>query len=491
MGFFEPDHSQVRAPVTVGSLLRAMRREAVLVALVVAVFAVLGVLATMVLTPTYKSSSVVEVQRTSANNVNPSSSQLTEAELARSIPVAEAVIAELGLLLEPDELIKKYTATVITDNVLRFDVQAPSSAEAVALADALAEAFLARRAATMQAQVAIVVDTLQTRIGEIDADLAVLDPQIQALSNELGNDINVALSRQIDELTNRRNQLNGERTDLIGRVFEAQLETSVALEASRLIAPGRPPKRPLFPSLKFDVPVAMFLGLVAGFSLVAAREVLSRRVRTRQEVASAAVAPVTIELPWNLEPRYRVVPARQIPRRWSASDRVRTSSELHWLLRAGEGGGGHLAIVGVGARHSAARLTAMFADELATRGDIVVVDAFPDDTELITAAFGSTLPGTVHLRTLGTFVPPVPSQTTARLVFLTPSSRLDWPVLTGTVRSTVMVVGTGKVTAQQIRSSSHELHALGMPVASVALVDPDSHDITSGYPSLPAQPAAL
>lgn len=488
MGFFEPDHSNVRAPVTVGSLLRAARRDWVLVAMVVAVFVALGAALTMVMTPTYRSSSVVEVQRTATNNVNPSSSQLTEAELARSIPVAEAVIAELGLTVKPDDLLEKYTVAVVTDNVLRFDVQSDSSAGAVAFADAVAEAFLERRATTMEAQSEIITATLQARVDQIDAELAVLDPQLQALSDELGNDINVGLSRQIDELSNRRSQLNGERVDLVGRIFEAQLETDVALEGSRLVAPGRPPKRPLFPSLKFDLPVAAFLGVFVGCVLVAAREILGRKVRTRQEVASAAVAPVTIELPWNIEPRWGIIPARPIPRRWSASDRVRTSSELHWLLRSGEGASGHLAIVAVGAPHSAARLAAMFADELATRGDIVIVDAFGDDHDLLVAAFGSTLPSTVHLRTLGTFVPPVPAQATARLVFLTPRSRLDWPVLTGTVRTSVMVVGNGTVTAQEIRSSAHELYALGLPVASVALVGPDRNDISSGYPSIPVAP---
>ena len=69
----------------------------------------------------------------------------TEASLAQSQAVAKSVVQQLKLPQSVSSLQAAYTVTVITDNVLTFNVGAPSSTAAVQRASALTKSYLAYR----------------------------------------------------------------------------------------------------------------------------------------------------------------------------------------------------------------------------------------------------------------------------------------------------------------------------------------------------------
>jgi uncharacterized protein involved in exopolysaccharide biosynthesis len=89
--------------------------------------------------PAYKASTSVLVTQDPA--LNPLDAVQTDVTLAQSRSVAGPVVRELGLTENVTKFIGSYSVVPVTDRVLLITVSAPSSAQAVSRAVALAAAF--------------------------------------------------------------------------------------------------------------------------------------------------------------------------------------------------------------------------------------------------------------------------------------------------------------------------------------------------------------
>ena len=104
---------------------------------------------------------------------NPSSAVLDNQAIAESRSVAELAMRKLGLQESVGSFQKATTATIVTDRVLQITVSAPTSAEAVSRANAVAAAFLQFRASQMEAAQNLLVNSLEQQVAQAQADCGV------------------------------------------------------------------------------------------------------------------------------------------------------------------------------------------------------------------------------------------------------------------------------------------------------------------------------
>jgi capsular polysaccharide biosynthesis protein len=475
-----------KAPVSLRVLFAAWKRGwrvlliGFLAGLVLAAALVVG------LKPTYISQSALLLRRIPSQDVNPLSAQQTEAAVARSEVVSRRVVEKLGLPITPLKLTQRYATQAVTDNVLQFTVRWKDKNEARVIADTLANEYLTYRAEQQQAQTDLITSSVGARAEAVRVQLIEAETQIKDLNSQLGADVDPAQSRQLESLNLQRDSLGNELIILEQRIDEAQLASQVALKSSTVVQEATVPRRPLFPWLPTDLAVGIFLGLVGATSFLLAREVLSAKIRLRQEIATAVGASVIAELPWTLE-RSRLQGGPTTA--WSASDRSRAFAELLWALRSGLGRDGveRLVVASVDSDDTTARLVAMWAAELASRGT-VVVDTFGDGAERINKALRSVqrsagVSGHIDVRTLTSTMLPVTPAVRVHLVVLFGDSRRDWAPLSGHVGSGIVCVAAGATSADALHGTSIDLRALGVDVVGCVLAGPDASDRTSGHPA--------
>jgi Mrp family chromosome partitioning ATPase/capsular polysaccharide biosynthesis protein len=185
----------------------------------------------------------------------------TQARIVASPIMAARVARSLGLPRDPahiEDLTERVQAKAVTDNLLLITANAPSSRAAADLANGYAAGYLAyRREAARKA--------------------------LQAISNELL------------------------------RRAQASKYTS-----GEIIAAAVPPERSSSPNPIRNILIGIVLGVAAGVSLALLREHVDDRVRTRDQAARAAKAPVLAALP-----RPQAPPLAALP--WQ---RTETAAEL-------------------------------------------------------------------------------------------------------------------------------------------------------------------
>jgi Mrp family chromosome partitioning ATPase/capsular polysaccharide biosynthesis protein len=164
----------------------------------------------------------------------------TQARIVASPIMAARVARSLGLSPDPariKELTRRVQAKAVTDNLLLITVSAPSSREAADLANRYAAGYLAYRRETAR-------------------------KALKALPDDQRNAQHAAIS-QVSRYT-----------------------------SGEIIAPAVPPERSSSPDPIRNILIAIVLGGAAGVSFALLREHVDDRVRTRDQAARAAKAPV-------------------------------------------------------------------------------------------------------------------------------------------------------------------------------------------------------
>jgi capsular polysaccharide biosynthesis protein len=236
-------------------VLRRQRRE-VLAAVVLAVFAALVVSfaqpkrytaeTQLIVGPTIPDAALPDAP--TGNDAGPLGLDLpaeTQARIVASPIMAARVARSIGLSPDPariEELTKRVQVKAVTDNLLLITVSAPSSREAADLANRYAEGYLAYRR-----------DTARKALKAL--------PDAQRSAQQ-------AVRSQVSRYT-----------------------------SGAIIAPAIPPERSSSPDPIRNVLIAIVLGGAAGVSLALLREHVDDRVRTRDQAARAAKAPVLAALP--------------------------------------------------------------------------------------------------------------------------------------------------------------------------------------------------
>ncbi|MGN6679636.1 MAG: hypothetical protein ACTHKL_17880 [Streptosporangiaceae bacterium] len=203
--------------------------------------------------------------------------------LAQTTGVAGMAARRLGLQESGATFISTYTVVALTDKVLAITVKAPSPQEAVQRAEALGQAFIDFRAQTFRRQERSFTQGFQEQIARAEQRVALLS-----------GDLRTQAATALHVLKDTGN------TD----EAEMQLATSAAIRGSGPLDNGVLVK----PSVKKRMALfgvgGLMAGLVLGLGIVVVGALASRRLRRRDDVASALGAPVRLSVPkGGLSPR--------------------------------------------------------------------------------------------------------------------------------------------------------------------------------------------
>jgi Mrp family chromosome partitioning ATPase len=293
----------------------------------------------------------------------------TQARILASPLMTERVAARLGRPTDPariEELTKRVQAKAVTDNLLLITANAPSSREAAALANGYAEEYLEYRQDAARKALAAISNDYQRRASDAQRRAAELGRQIDTAAAQ-------GAAEDVTRLSNERNDLLDQARTLTRGARRAAESQASGYRGGEIIAPATPPARSSSPNPIRNVVIAILLGVAAGVSAALLREHVDDRVRTRDEAAQAANAPVLAAVPGRRRRARGELVTAKAPETM-ASEAYR---QLHrHLVRRGLGTGlRRLLVTSVGAGPEASETVANLADLCARTGQTTMAIA--------------------------------------------------------------------------------------------------------------------
>lgn len=447
-------------------------------------------------------------------NQDPAVEAPTDANLAESQAVAGQVVKKLGLQQSVASFQAAYTVTIITDTVLAINVGAPTSADAVQRASAVANAFLQYRAEYMQAQ-------QQQLVSELDQQYNAAQRQIDSINAQISQLPSSASSPAEQAELNKLETERGNQAQIEQYVTQTKATTKTTTESiianSQVLDSATPIPRSHLKGAALYVAGGLFGGLALGAIIIIISALVSDRLRRRDDVAWTLGAPVRLSvgplrrrrwlpgLPWRAAKRKR--------------DMRRVVAHLQGTVPGSSRGPASLAVVAVDDAQVAAKAVASLAESYASKGKQVVV------ADLSTGAHLAHLLGArdsgVHavsrngaqlIVTLpdGDNVAPVgplpggtslaaPAQATEAVVNACGSADLLLTLATldaafggdylGTwATDAVVLVTAGQSSAERIHGVGEMIRLAGMRIDSAVLIGADKRDETLGVAPMPDEP---
>src|SRR6476659_731544 len=255
---------------------------------------VLGIAALVVLvtiaitareTKVYDATASVVVQGPATTGGQNQVNMATEAAVAGSPAVAELVVKHDHLTgVTARQLSGQLSVHVPVDSqVLQFTYSSPNPRVAQGLSEAFAAAYLSFRTGEQAQTTTQAIAAVQKQIDDNTRQLALIKEIIPTLS---GQPLAVAKAKE----TARQAQISTLQQRL------ALLNTNTATFGGQL-GPAPYPKSPASPRMIVNLVAALFLGLLLGFGVAAAREYADDRIRNREDLESWLAAPVLSSIP--------------------------------------------------------------------------------------------------------------------------------------------------------------------------------------------------
>jgi capsular polysaccharide biosynthesis protein len=216
-----------------------------------------------------------------------------EVATADSRTVAELALQQLGLHESVDSFQKTYTVTAVTDRIVDITASAPTPGAAVNRANALATEFLRFRANVATAALALMSTSLSQQIA-LEQQIPV-NAQISQLSAE---PITPARTAELKKLKAEPAAVELATLEETSAASEAaaRVKTEQAVHGSQVLdAASLNPTTRLRRFVEF-VGIGLLAGLVLGIGFVLLRELLSDRLRRRDDIARALGAPVKLSV---------------------------------------------------------------------------------------------------------------------------------------------------------------------------------------------------
>jgi capsular polysaccharide biosynthesis protein/Mrp family chromosome partitioning ATPase len=218
----------------------------------------------------------------------------TEAAVAGSPAVAQLVIKHEHLKdVTARQLDARLSVHVPVDSqVLQFTYSSPNPRVAQELAEAFAAGYLSFRTGEQTQTTTQAIAAVQKQIDDNARQLALIKEIIPTLN---GQPLAVARAKE----TARQAQI----TTLQQRL--ALLNTSTANFGGQL-GPAPYPKSPASPRIVVNLVAALFLGLLLGLGVAAAREYADDRIRNREDLETWLASPVLSSIPTRFKGRAAV-----------------------------------------------------------------------------------------------------------------------------------------------------------------------------------------
>ncbi|KOV77956.1 membrane-bound polysaccharide biosynthesis protein [Streptomyces sp. NRRL WC-3723] len=385
----------------------------------------------------------------------------TDVEVLGTTRIAEKALRSLNSSEDPEDFMRDYRGTGVTNNLLQITVTGDSDAEAVARAGALADAFVAdhvrRMRATANAEAKALLDQrdrMKDELAQVNKDIGDRSPETETDPQE---------SASIESLFARRAELTTRIADFNQRAEEARVGTPQVIAGTEIVDAPRPVKHSLPKAAATDAAIGLVLGLVLGLALAAVGVVVADRPVLRRDIAANLGASVIAELPRRSGRRWRRRRTRVARERLTAhlARTVRDSTEPVSLLELG-----------------CARGTSVIALDLARamaqEGAVTVVDGLPGP-QLADRRPKPSDPTVVS----GERAAAVPPQE-RRLGVGSVAPGTAWIDLRHLGTQTVLVVRAGHGSAAWLHTVARQLADQHIAVIGVVLIDPDPRDRTDG-----------
>ncbi len=383
----------------------------------------------------------------------------TDVEVLQTTRIAGAALKSLESSEEPEDFMRDYRGTGVTNNLLRIDVTGDSDADAVARAGALADAFVADHVRRMREAAEAEAKALLEQRDRMRDELAEVNEAIGDRSPES----DPQASADMESLFARRAELTSRIADFNQRAEEARVGTPQLIARTQIVDAPHAVRHSLPRTAATHAVIGLVLGLALGLALAAVGAVVADRPVLRREIAANLGASVIAELP------------RRSPGRWRRR-RTRTAHErlTAMLARTVRGTGEPVSLLELGCARSTSVIALDLARALAAQGPVVIVDGLPGPH----LAGLRRQPGDPAVVS-GEDAPAVSPQE-RRLGVGSVAPGTAWTDLQYLGTRTVLVVRAGHGSAAWLHTVARQLADQHIPVIGVVLIDPDPRDRTDG-----------
>jgi capsular polysaccharide biosynthesis protein len=252
--------------------------------------------------PPYSASTTILL--TNAPGTDPTTAMLTEQSLAASLPVATAVVKQLGLTESPSTVLAGYTATPVSDQVLQITVSAPSGPQALKWAQAIGTQFLKFRANLLTTQEQQEEDSLSTQVAQSQKNLDALGAQITSLGGTVPSitattppaEPTAQVTKLETQYLASANRLNSVEQQVEGTNAENQVNVTSQIRGSQVLNTPTLGKHSKLKYIGFDIVAGLFGGLVLGMAIIVVRALISDRLRRRDDISVALGVPVMLSV---------------------------------------------------------------------------------------------------------------------------------------------------------------------------------------------------
>ncbi|WP_217555424.1 Wzz/FepE/Etk N-terminal domain-containing protein [Streptomyces sp. GbtcB6] len=383
----------------------------------------------------------------------------TDAQLLATSRIAGHALKILKSPEKPEDFMKDYRGTGLTNNVLEIDVTGKTDAEAVARAKALAQAFVADHAKRIQDIANANAQGLLDQQARMQAELADVNKTIGGRTP----DTDPKDSANLESLFAQRAELTSQISDFGQRAEEARVGAPQLVAGTQIVDAPRAVAHSLPKALVTDGVVGLVLGLFLGLALAAVGVVVTDRPVLRRDIAANLGASVIAELP------------RRSGRLWQRR-RTRVARErlTTTLVRTSRGAAEPLSLLELGCARSTAGIALGLARALGEDGPVTVVDGLPG-TQLSGRRPKPGDPTVVGGEKAATVSPQ-----DQRIGVGSVAPGTAWTDLQYLGTRTVLVVRAGHGNAAWLHTVARQLADQRIPVIGVVLIDPDPRDRTDG-----------
>lgn len=383
----------------------------------------------------------------------------TDAQLLGTSRIAGQALRILKSPEKPEDLMRDYRGTGLTNNVLQIDVTGKTDAEAVARAKALAEAFVADHAKRIQAIANANAQGLLDQRDRMQAELTDVNKTIGGRTP----DTDPKDSANLESLFARRAELTSQISDFGQRAEEARVGAPQLVAGTQIVDAPRAVRHSLPKAVVTNAVIGLVLGLFLGLALAAVGVVVADRPVLRRDIAANLGASVIAELP------------RRSGRLWQRR-RTRVARErlTTTLARTVRGSAEPLSLLELGCARSTSVIALSLARALAADGPVIVVDGLPGpqlarrrpkpgDPTVVGGEHAAAVSPQEHRIGVGSVAPGT-----------------AWTDLQYLGTQTVLVVRAGHGSAAWLHTVARQLADQRIPVIGVVLIDPDPRDRTDG-----------
>lgn len=282
--------------VSLGFIRAALRRSKWLCAAMAIVGVIIGSGLYLSSPPHYQASSLLLLSV--GPEAQPGTAILDNQAIAQSRAVAALALQQLGMRQDPGSFLGSYTATVVTDRVLRITATARSSNQAVTIANAVAAAFLSFRADQLREQQRLQAAALDQQVTEGQQHVKSITEQISQLSAQPASpsqQTTLSSLRAQSELAN--SDLAALREAANGSNATGQITVASMITGSKVVDAASPLAHSRYKGLVLYAAAGFLAGLVLGVGLVVVRALTSDRLYRRDDVSRALGAPVKLSIP--------------------------------------------------------------------------------------------------------------------------------------------------------------------------------------------------